>query len=141
MHLVQFTDTGDYILTISRADGTDITAEYLKNHINVSHGSEPYTLKFYGESSGSCVYDNTTSNVNVANGIAYVIIPQEDLNSGMNFVLRFDDGKKYDVGAIYVEPLSSLTSTTASVSGQTLTVGWTGENISDTVVINVTLSD
>lgn len=141
VHLVQFTDTGDYILTISRADGTDITAEYLKNHINVSHGSEPYTLKFYGESSGSGVYDNTTANVNVANGIAYVIIPQEDLNSGMNFVLRFDDGKKYDVGAIYVEPLSSLTSTTASVSGQTLTVGWTGENISDTAVINVTLSD
>ncbi|GEM_PF-662211 len=141
VHLVQFADTGDYIMTISRADGTGITAEYLKSHIKVSHGSNPYTLKFYGESSGSGIYDNTTANVNVTNGIAYVIIPQEDINSGKNFVFRFDDGKSYDIGAIYVEPLSSLVSATASVSGQNLRVGWTGENISDTAVINVTLSD
>lgn len=141
VHLVQFADTGDYIMTISRADGADITAEYLKNHINVSHGSKPYTLKFYGDSNGKGLYDNTTANVNVANGIAYVIIPKEDVKSGKNFVFRFDDGKKYDVGAIYVEPLSSLTSTTASVSGQNLTIGWTGENITDTAVINVTLSE
>lgn len=142
VHLVQFTDAGDYIMTISRADGADVTAEYLKDHISASHGLNPYTLKFYGESNGSGgIYDNTTANVNVAGGIGYVIIPKADVESGKSFVLRFDDGKAYDIGAIYVEPLGSLTSTTASVSGQALNVGWTGENITDTAVINVTLSE
>jgi hypothetical protein len=141
-HLVQFTNAGDYIVSIIRADGEAITAADLMSYLTVTKGGQPYELKIYGSSNGNGgTYNEKEANVNIAGDIAYVIIPHTDATANSNFVLRFGDGEAYDVGAIYVEPLSSLIAYNASVSGQDLTVTWSGANVTDTAVINVTLSE
>ncbi|MCQ1530283.1 S-layer homology domain-containing protein [Lutispora saccharofermentans] len=145
-HLVQFGDADDYILTVSRADGEELTGDYLQEHMTVKQNGSLYPLKYYtapGAGATDTEKENAlkTANVNIAGGVAYIVIPHTDLTINKNFLIEFNDNKAYDVGAIYVDPISELKTCGSSLSGNSLTVNWTGENISDTAKIIVSISD
>lgn len=46
-HLVIFGENSDYILSVSRADGKDLTEEDVKKALSVKQGSDSYGLRFY----------------------------------------------------------------------------------------------
>lgn len=145
-HLVQFGDTANYILAVSSADDTELTVDYLKQHMRVRQGSSLYPLTYYtapGAGAGDKEKEEAlkNANVNIAGGVAYIIIPHTALAAGQNFLIEFNDSKAYDVGAIYVNPISELKTCGSSLLGNALTVNWTGENLSDTVKIIVSISD
>lgn len=145
-HLVQFADTANYILTISRADGTQITDTALKAAMTVKQNGNLYPLQYY-TAPGADATDQEKEdalrgvNVNIAGGIAYIMLPSAVLTAGKNFLLEFGDGNGYDVGVILAEPVGELTSCDTELHGNSLTVNWTGENLSDTAKIIVSVSD
>ncbi len=145
-HLVQFGDADDYILTVSSAGGEELTGGYLKEHMTVKQNGSPYPLEYYtapGAGATDTEKENAlkTANVNIAGGVAYIVIPRTDLTTNKNFLIEFNDNKAYDVGAIYVAPISELKTCSSSLSDHTLNVSWTGKNISDTAKIIVSISD
>jgi hypothetical protein len=146
-HLVQFGDAANYILTVSRVDGKEIDTADLKKNMTVKQNGLPYALKYY-ETPGADASDAEKKaaldgvNVNIAGGVAYIFVPYTALAANKNFLIEFAGGlTAYDVGAIHVEPVSELNTHTATLEGRTLTVNWTGENISDTAKIIVSVSD
>ena len=145
-HLVQFADTENYILTISRADGTEITDAALKAAMTVKQNGNPYPLQYYtAPGAGASDQEKEDAlqgvNANIAGGIAYIMLPSATLAAGKNFLVEFGDGNGYDVGVIRAEPVGELTSCDAQLHGNSLTVIWTGENLSDTAKIIVSVSD
>ncbi len=145
-HLVKFGETANYILTISAVDGSELTKEYLENHMTVKQNGSLYPLTYYvapGEGASDEEMENAlkNANVNITGNAANIIIPKTHLGTNKNFLIEFNDGKAYDVGAIYVDPVSELKTYGSSLSGNSLTVNWTGENISDTANIIVSISD
>ncbi len=145
-HLVQFGETANYILTISSVDGSELTKGYLENHMTVKQNGSLYPLTYYvapGEGASDEEMENALkdANVNITGNAANIIIPKTHLGTNKNFLIEFNDGKAYDVGAIYVDPVSELKTYEASLSGNSLAVNWTGENISDTANIIVSVSD
>jgi hypothetical protein len=146
IHLVHFGDADDYILTVSSAGGEELTGGYLKEHMTVKQNGSPYPLEYYtapGAGATDTEKENAlkTANVNIAGGVAYIVIPRTDLTTNKNFLIEFNDNKAYDVGAIYVAPISELKTCSSSLSDHTLNVSWTGKNISDTAKIIVSISD
>jgi hypothetical protein len=145
-HLVQFGDAADYILMVSRADGAEIVAADLERNMTIKQNGVPYGLKYYvapGANANDADKEAALkgANVNIAGGVAYIFIPHTDLAVNKNFLLEFAGGTPYDVGAIYVEPVGELKTYTAALDDHDLSVNWTGENISDTAKIIVSVSD
>lgn len=145
-HLVSFGDAADYILTVSLTDGKEIDTAALKTALTAKMGADTYSLNYYtapgeGASDEAKTAALKAANVNIAGGIAYIAVPKSKLAAGRNLLLTFTDGKAYDVGVIRVEEISSLTSQEAKLSGDELTVNWTGTNLSDTAKILVYASD
>ena len=46
-HIVTFGDTGDYIISVSRADGSEITEADLKNSMKITQNNAPFELRYY----------------------------------------------------------------------------------------------
>ncbi|MDF2921551.1 MAG: hypothetical protein K0R57_465 [Paenibacillaceae bacterium] len=145
-HLVQFGDAANYILTVSSVDGAEITAANLSKSMTVKQNGSPYALKYYAAPGAEATDGEKEAalkdaNVNIAGGVAYIFIPGTALAADRNFLIEFAGNTAYDVGAIYVEPVSELTTYSADLNGQSLTVNWTGENLSDTAKLIVSVSD
>lgn len=155
-HLVTLgTPEGDYILTISRSDGKSLGDDFADN-IKIWNNGAQYPLKFYqktglvgGIEEGESLSDKEknkiteaaqTANVNIVGNVAYIVVPKiKQLNS--MFLVEFLDGEAYDVGAVFVSPISELTSQSSELNGSQLKVKWTGENLSSTAKIKVSVSD
>lgn len=145
-HLVKFGTERDYILTVSAVDGRELTSGYLQAHMSIKQGTSLYPLSYYtapGEGATDEEKENAlkNANVNIAGGVAYIIIPKKDIATSKILTIGFDDGNAYDVGAIEVEPISELKTYSSLLNENKLTVNWTGENISDTAKIIVSISD
>lgn len=143
-HLVKFGDVSDYILSISRADGSAISAEDIKNHMSVKHGNTAYELRYYANpgrnaSDGQKKQALESANVNVSGNAAYIAVPKSDTANDM--LIEFSDNNAYDISAVKVNPPSALTSYGAQVNGNVMAVNWDGENISDSAKIIVSVSD
>ena len=143
-HIVTFGDSCDYILSVSRADGKDISADDIKNHMSIKCGNAPYGLRYYTapEKDASDTEKREAlkrANVNITKNAAYIAVPKADALKSL--LIEFSDGEGYDVGAIKVNPLSTLTSCSAEVSGQNLIVKWDGVNITDSAKIIVSATD
>ncbi len=143
-HLVSFGDVSDYILSISRADGSEISESDLRGHLSLKQGDSAYELRYYtnpGHGAADIRKKEALerANINITGSTAYIVIPKSD--TARDILLEFSDGKAYDISAIRVNPLSTLTSCGAQMNGNTLTVNWDGENISDSAKIIVSASD
>lgn len=143
-HLVTFGDSCDYIISISRADGTALAAEEIKQVMSVRQGGAAYELSYYTAPADGASDDEKRAalmdaNVNVNDTAAYIAVPSANTHSSL--VIEFSDDKAYDVCAIKAEPISTLTSQSAQVSGNTLTVNWDGTNISDSAKIIIKAAD
>lgn len=145
-HLISFGDANDYILSISRSDGSEISAEDLKKCMTVHHGGSAYELNYY-ENPGHDATDEQKkkalekANVNISGNAAYIAIPKSA--TGKNMLIKFSDNKAYDISAIKVNPISALTSCAAEMNenSNVLTVKWSGENLNDTAKIIISASD
>lgn len=143
-HLVNFGENCDYILSVSRADGSEISADELKKHMSVTKGGAAYALKYYtapDRNASDNVKKNAlkNANVNISQNAAYIAIPKADASDSL--LIEFSDGNSYDVSAIKVNPISTLTSYNAAVNGNNLHVEWNGENISDSAKIIIRATD
>lgn len=143
-HLVIFGENSDYILSVSRADGKDLTEEDVKKALSVKQGSDSYGLRFYEKPEHDASDDEKRAalekaNVNVSGNTAYIAIPGADIVKPL--LIEFSDGNAYDIGAIRVNPISELTSCGATLNGDTLEVSWSGSNIGDNARIIVLLCD
>lgn len=155
-HIVTLgTPEGDYILTVSRVDGKTFENDFA-NHIKVWNNGEEFPLVFYkspdivagldpekelsDEDERSIRSAAETANVNVVGNVAYIAIP-ESKQANPTFLIQFDDGRAYDVGAVYVAPIGMLKNLTSSVAGSKLNVGWTAEDVSDKAVVSISVSD
>ncbi len=143
-HLVSFGEKCDYILSISLADGSDLSAEEIKKAMSVKKDGSPYDLRYYIAPGRNATNEQKTealknANVNVSGNAAYIAIPKND--SDKQFLIEFSDGNAYDISAIKVNPISALTSYTAQINGNILTVDWDGENISDSAKIIISIYD
>jgi hypothetical protein len=155
-HIVTFgTPEGDYILTVSRSDGKALADDF-EDHIKIWNDGEEYPLIFYeapgivtGLTSGDDLSDEEkneireaaeSANVNVVGNVAYIVIPKsKQINP--TFLVQFDDGRAYDIGAVYAAPIGKLKDLSSSVAGGKLNVNWTAENVSDKAVVSVSVSD
>ena len=143
-HLVNFGESCDYILSVSRADGSEISADELKKHMSVTKGGAAYELKYY-TAPGRNASDNEkknalkNANVNISQNAAYIAIPKSDTSESM--LVEFEDNNSYDISAIKVNPISALTSCNAYMNGNVLHIEWNGENISDNARIIVRATD
>lgn len=143
-HFVTFGDSCDYIISKSRADGTALTAEEIKQVMSVRQGGAAYELSYYTAPADGASDDEKRAalmdaNVNVNDTAAYIAVPSANTHSSL--VIEFSDDKAYDVCAIKAESISTLTSQSAQVSGNTLTVNWDGTNISDSAKIIIKAAD
>lgn len=155
-HIVTFgAPEGDYILTVSRVDGKALANDFA-NHIKVWNNGAEYPLVFYktpdivgGLSPDDELTDEEkdavksaaeTANVNIVGNVAYIAIPKSR-QVNPTFLIQFDDGLAYDVGAVFVEPIGKLKNLYSSVEGSKLNVNWTAENVSDKAVVSVSISD
>lgn len=143
-HIITFGDANDYILSISRADGSEISEADIKSGMKLSRGGSEYGLRYYTKPEHTA--DDSAkkealqkANVNISGNAAYIAIPKSDTAESM--LLEFSDGNAYDVSAVRVNPISVLSSCTAQVSGNTLTAAWDGKNMSDTAEIIITATD
>ena len=114
--------------------------------MTVKQNGNPYPLKYYtapGADATDIQKEDALRgvNVNIASGIAYIMLPSAALAAGKNFLLEFGDGNGYVMGVILAEPVGDLTSCDAQLTGGRLTVNWTGEHLSDTAKIIVSISD
>ena len=142
-HLVSFGEESDYILSVSRADGGDITAEDMKKAMSVTHDGNPYELRYYtapekGASDAEKREALKNANVNVTNNALYIAVPKSDISKKL--LIEFSDGNAYDVSAIKVNPISSVSSCSSSLNGNNLTVNWDGE-FSDSAKIVISMTD
>lgn len=147
-HLVKFGEAEDYIMSVSRADGTEITEAEIKGAMTMKNAStgEKYPLIYYVSPGNHATDAEKTealnaANVNIAGGVAYIVVPKNDLSSNKSFVVEFNDNNAYDIGAIRVNSISELTSYNAALEGNKLNVSWDGANLSDTAEIIVSVSD
>lgn len=146
---------GDYILTVTRVDGKAFEKDFA-DRIKVWNNGEGYPLNFYkaphivaGLQPGETLEDAEkseiksaaeTANVNIVGNVAYIAIPKSK-QANPTFLIQFDDGRAYDVGAVFAAPIGKLKNLTSSVAGDKLKVGWTAENVSDKAVVSVSVSD
>ena len=143
-HIVSFGENCDYILSVSRADGAAMSADELKKNMAVKQGGSLYELKYYTapphDSSDEQKKEALkAANVNVSENSAYIAVPKTDVSQSM--LIEFSDGSAYDISAVKVNPLGTLTSCSAQMNGNTLKVNWNGENISDSAKIIVSATD
>lgn len=143
-HFVRFGDSCDYILSVSRADGKDLTEKDVKKALSVKQGSDSYELRYYEKPEHDASDEEKkaalkNANINVTGNTAYIAIPKND--TAKPLLIEFSDGNAYDIGAIKVNPISELTSYSAVVSGDTLKVDWSGNNLSDSAKIIVSICD
>ena len=143
-HLVSFGDTSDYILSISRSDSSEISEADIKKHMTVKYGDTAYELRYY-TAPGHDATDNQKkealekANVNITGNAMYIAIPKSD--TAKNMLIEFSDNNAYDISAIKVNPLSTLTSCNAQMNGNVLAVKWDGENISNNAKIIISAFD
>ncbi len=155
-HIVTFgTPEGDYILTVSRSDGKAFESDFA-DHIKVWNNGEEFPLIFYkstgivaGLDPGEELSDEDksrikiaaeTANANITGNIAYITIPKSK-QANPTFLIQFDDGRAYDVGAVYAAPIGRLKDLSSTVTGGKLNVSWTAENVSDKAVVSVSVTD
>ncbi|MDR3121032.1 MAG: hypothetical protein LBU58_06840, partial [Clostridiales bacterium] len=154
-HVITFGEpSGDYILTVSRADGQALSPDFAGVAKMWNNGAA-YPLSFYqkpnliaGLGTGEELTDAekaaigaaaANANVNVVGNVAYIVIPKAK-QTNPQFLLEFADGGAYDVGAVLASPISELTGQTAVADGGRLKVDWTGEAL-DTATVSVSISD
>lgn len=154
-HVVTFgAPSGDYILTVSRADGAALGPGF-KGSLSVWNNGEAYALNYY-EAPDLMVGEGHTltaaqkaeakakaagSNVNIVGSVAYIAVPSAKQTNPV-FLVEFSDGSAYNVGAVFVEPISELSSPSAVVLGNgQLQVAWSGQDLSDTAKIIVSIAD
>lgn len=143
-HLISFGEYCDYILSVSRADGSEISADELKNSMKIKKGNAVYDLRYYSAPGHDASDDMKkealeSANINVTDKAAYIAIPKSDTAGSM--LIEFSDNIPYDVSAIKVNPISAITSCNAELDGNELTVKWDGENISDTAKVVISAFD
>lgn len=143
-HLVSFGDASDYILSVSRSDGSEISEADIKKCMTVKQGGTEYELRYYtapGHDATDAQKKEALgkANVNIAGNAVYIAIPKSDTSKKM--LIEFSDSNAYDISAIKVNPLSTLTLCNAQMNGNILSVKWDGENISDSAKIIVSASD
>jgi uncharacterized repeat protein (TIGR02543 family) len=153
-HVVTFGQPdGDYILTVSRMDGSPLDDDF-KNIIKIWNNGDIYPLNFYqktgliasmGDSlleEGKELINNAANNanVNIVGDVAYIAIPKAKQATPL-FLIEFSDGGAYDIGAVYAAPISGLTSQTAVLENGILKINWTGTDLSDSAIIKVSISD
>lgn len=146
---------GDYILTVTRADGGALDSDF-ENHISVWNNGEVYPLNFYKKPNiiadmgeGETLSDEekakiksaaAKANVNIVNDVAYIAIPYSKQANPL-FLVEFNDGVPYEVGAVYVSPISKIENQSAVLDGGKLKANWTCVNMSDTATVSVSISD
>ena len=143
-HLVSFGKQTDYILSVSRADGKELSEAELKRIMSVTQGGSDFGLNYYNAPGHNASDAEKTAalkkaNINITGNAAYIAIPKT--RTADSILIDFSDGNAYDVSAIEVKPISELTSADAQLSGNILTVNWNGTNITDTAKIIVSVSD
>lgn len=137
-HLIKFGEACDYILTVSRVDGSDLTVQDLQACMTVKKGNAVYPLSYYIAPPHNASDDVKAAalknaNVNVSGKAANIVIPKTDATE--NFLIEFSDNNPYDVSALKVNPIAKLTTYNATVNGNVLNVTWNGEGISDTATV------
>jgi hypothetical protein len=145
---------GDYILTVARADGGALGADFA-GLLKIYNNGEQYPLKFYKkpnvitEATGANLTEAEKQaieaalagvNANVVGDVAYIAIPRSK-QANPQFLVELSGGGAYDVGAVHVAPLSRLDRAAASVNNGKLGLTWAGADISDTATISVAVSD
>ncbi len=143
-HLVTFGDACDYILSISRADGAALTQIDLERVMTVKQGGNAYALRYYTAPGGNATDAEKkealkNANINVSGNAAYIAVPKSDTNQGMQ--IAFSDQNAYDISAVRVNPIGTLTEHRAQMGENGLMVNWNGENLSDRAKIIVSVSD
>lgn len=143
-HLISFGRQTDYILSVSRADGKELSEAELKKDMSVKQGGSDFGLNYYNAPDHSASDAEKTealrkANINITGNAAYIAIPKT--RAAESVLIEFADGNAYDVSVIEVKPISELTSASALLSGNILTVNWNGENITDTAKIIVSVTD
>lgn len=143
-HLVSFGEACDYILSVSRSDGAELSAGELKKYMSVKQGGSAYELRYYTAPERNATDEQKkqaleNANVNVSKNAAYIAVPKTHTNGSM--LIEFSDNNAYDISAVKVNPIGTLTSCDAKVSGNTLNVRWDGENISDSAKIIISATD
>lgn len=142
-HIVTFGDTGDYIISVSRADGSEITEADLKNSMKITQNNAPFELRYYkapahgaSDSEKQAALEN--ANINISGKAAYIAIPK---GQAADMLVEFSDGNAYDLSAIKVKPMPVLKPGGVLLDGKTLKLSWDGENLSDSAKIIVTASE
>ena len=143
-HLISFGKQTDYILSVSRADGKELSEAELKRIMSVTQGGSDFGLNYYNAPGHNASDAEKTAalkkaNINITGNAAYIAIPKT--RTADSILIDFSDGNAYDVSAIEVKPISELTSADAQLSGNILTVNWNGTNITDTAKIIVSVTD
>lgn len=143
-HLVNFGEACDYILSISRADGSELSLSDIKEHMCVKQGGTAYELRYYTAPEKDATDEQKKealekANINVSGSAAYIAVPKSDVMGSL--LIEFSDGKAYDISAIKVNPIGELTACSAQVNGNVMSVKWDGENINDSAKIIVSVSD
>lgn len=143
-HLVNFGESCDYILSVSRADGSDFVEEHIKEHMTVKKDNAAYELRYYVAPANDASDEEKmealrNANVNIAGNKAYIVIPKA--NAAGSLLIEFSDNNAYDVSAIKVNPIGTLTSCNAQLNGNILSVTWDGDNISDSAEIIISATD
>lgn len=149
------TPEGDYILTVTRADGEDLGLDFNRKIKIWNDGSE-YPLNFYqtpsivaGLEAGEALTEGeknqireaaAKANVNVVGKVAYIALPK-DKQANPTFLIQFDDERAYEVGAVFVAPIGELKDQSAKIEEGKLKLTWASENISDKAVVSVSISD
>ena len=143
-HLVRFGNPCDYILSISRADGSELSADDLKKCMSVKQGGSLYELRYYVAPAHNAADEQKrnalkNANISVSENAAYIAVPSS--GSAKDMLIEFSDNNAYDICVIKVNPIATLTSCSAEMSGNTLSVKWDGENISDSAKIFISAAD
>lgn len=145
-HRVDLGASGDYLLMVSRTDGTPVTEAALKNAMRVSLNGSAYPLSYYvspGEDATDAAKTEAlrSANVNIAAGTGYIAVTAKKLSEGQLLDISFSDGNSYEISVLRAEPISSLTSVSSTLQGSTLNVSWIGENLTDSAEILVYASE
>lgn len=155
-HLVTLgSPKGDYILTITRSDNGELSVNF-KDQISIWNNGEVYPLNFYQKPNivnniidGDVLSDEQkteikkaaeNANVNIVNDIAYIAIPYSKQVNPL-FLIKINDDVPYDIGAVYVSPISKIKDQSAVLESGKLKANWICVNMSDTATVSVSISD
>ncbi len=141
-HIVTFGEQCDYMLSVSRSDGGDVSD--IRNCMKVTKDGAAYGLNYYtapatGASDAEKKAALRDANINICGNAAYIAIPKSE--STGKFMVEFSDNNAYDISAVKVNPISEITSCNAQLNGNELTVSWSGNNLSDSAKIIISATD